>query len=187
MIKDNQNFNNKVEENNVFIEELRDKLPNYFTSNVYDEDGNLVKLGDFDLEKFNRNLKISNSVSSSYSLNFIGKNYAKKQAGEKSTSIIVPNKRINFGNENENLIFSGDNLEVLRHLQNSYKSRIEYIYIDPPYNTGSDGFTYPDKFEYNDEKLKDIFNLSEEELKRFKSIQGKSNHSAWLAFMYPRL
>ncbi|WP_353422623.1 site-specific DNA-methyltransferase [Staphylococcus coagulans] len=97
------------------------------------------------------------------------------------------NKRINFGNENENLIFSGDNLEVLRHLQNSYKSRIEYIYIDPPYNTGSDGFTYPDKFEYNDEKLKDIFNLSEEELKRFKSIQGKSNHSAWLAFMYPRL
>nr|WP_241864610.1 DNA methyltransferase [Staphylococcus massiliensis] len=125
--------------------------------------------------------------SSSYTLNFVGKNYAKKQAGEKSTSIIVPNKKINFKNKNENLIFSGDNLEVLRHLQNNYQNRIEYIYIDPPYNTGSDGFTYPDKFEYSDEKLIEIFNLSNEELIRFKSIQGKSNHSAWLAFMYPRL
>ena len=66
--------------------------------------------------------------SSSYSLNFVGKNYAKKQVWEKPTSIIVPNKKINFENKNENLIFSGDNLEVLRHLQNNYQSRIEYIY-----------------------------------------------------------
>ncbi|MCG3402110.1 site-specific DNA-methyltransferase [Staphylococcus massiliensis] len=189
MIKDNLNFNNTVSENNVFLEELREKLPNYFRSNVYDEEGNLIELGGFDLEKFNNNIKNSQQslFSSSYTLNFVGKNYAKKQAGEKSTSIIVPNKKINFKNKNENLIFSGDNLEVLRHLQNNYQNRIEYIYIDPPYNTGSDGFTYPDKFEYSDEKLIEIFNLSNEELIRFKSIQGKSNHSAWLAFMYPRL
>ncbi len=189
MIKDNESFNNTVSENSVFLEELREKIPNYFRSNVYDEEGNLIELGGFDFEKFNNNIKNSQQslFSSSYSLNFVGKNYAKKQAGEKPTSIIVPNKKINFENKNENLIFSGDNLEVLRHLQNNYQSRIEYIYIDPPYNTGSDGFTYPDKFEYSDEKLMEIFNLSNEELIRFKSIQGKSNHSAWLAFMYPRL
>lgn len=189
MIKDNENFNNKVSENNFFVEELREKLPNYFKSNSYDEDGNLIELGSFDFEKFNNNIKKSQQslYSSSYSVNFIGKSYAKKQAGEKPTSIIVPNQKINFKNENENLVFSGDNLEVLRHLQNNYQNKIEYIYIDPPYNTGSDGFTYPDKFEYSDEKLMEIFNLSNEELNRFKSIQGKSNHSAWLAFMYPRL
>ncbi|UXU55003.1 site-specific DNA-methyltransferase [Staphylococcus agnetis] len=189
MIKDNENFNNTVSENNVFLEELREKIPNYFRSNVYDEEGNLIELGGFDYEKFNNNIKNSqqSSFSSSYTLNFVGKNYAKKQAGEKPTSIIVPNKKVNFLNKSENLIFSGDNLEVLRHLQNNYQNRIEYIYIDPPYNTGSDGFTYPDKFEYSDEKLMEIFNLSNEELIRFKSIQGKSNHSAWLAFMYPRL
>lgn len=189
MIKDNENYNNTVNENNVFLEELREKIPNYFRSNVYDEEGNLIELGGFDFEKFNNNIKNSQqtSFSSSYTLNFVGKNYAKKQAGEKPTSIIVPNKKINFENENENIVFSGDNLEVLRHLQNNYQNRIEYIYIDPPYNTGSDGFTYPDKFEYSDEKLMEIFNLSNEELIRFKSIQGKSNHSAWLAFMYPRL
>ena len=131
MIKDNESFNNTVSENSVFLEELREKIPNYFRSNVYDEEGNLIELGGFDFEKFNNNIKKSQQslFSSSYSLNFVGKNYAKKQAGEKPTSIIVPNKKINFENKNENLIFSGDNLEVLRHLQNNYQSRIEYIYM----------------------------------------------------------
>ena len=61
------------------------------------------------------------------------------------------------------------------------------IYIDPPYNTGSDGFVYPDKFEYSDQALKDMFGMSDKELGRLKDIQGKATHSAWLTFMYPRL
>lgn len=89
--------------------------------------------------------------------------------------------------DNKNLFFTGDNLEVLRHLQQNYANSVDFIYIDPPYNTGSDGFVYPDNFEYTDEQLKNMFGLNDEELKRLKSIQGKSTHSAWLAFMYPRL
>lgn len=61
------------------------------------------------------------------------------------------------------------------------------IYIDPPYNTGSDGFVYPDSFEYSDDQLKDMFGLDDDQVERLKSIQGKSSHSAWLTFMYPRL
>ena len=58
----------------VFLEELREKIPNYFRSNVYDEEGNLIELGGFDFEKFNNNIKIHESLfSSSYSLNFVGK------------------------------------------------------------------------------------------------------------------
>ena len=45
----------------VFLEELREKIPNYFRSNVYDEEGNLIELGGFDFEKFNNNIKNSQS------------------------------------------------------------------------------------------------------------------------------
>ncbi|MDR0911529.1 MAG: site-specific DNA-methyltransferase [Methanobrevibacter sp.] len=72
-------------------------------------------------------------------------------------------------------------------MQNNYQNSIDMIYIDPPYNTGNDDFVYPDKFEYTDNKLQEMFGLNDEQLKRLKSIQGKSTHSAWLTFMYPRL
>lgn len=85
------------------------------------------------------------------------------------------------------MFFTGDNLEVLRHLQASYTDKVDVIYIDPPYNTGNDDFVYPDNFEYSDEKLKEMFGLDDEQVLRLKSIQGKSSHSAWLTFMYPRL
>ena len=61
------------------------------------------------------------------------------------------------------------------------------IYIDPPYNTGSDGFVYRDKIEYSDDKLKEMFGIDEDQVEHLKSIQEKSSHSAWLTFMYPRL
>ncbi|EGQ2826213.1 site-specific DNA-methyltransferase, partial [Staphylococcus pseudintermedius] len=123
-------------------------------------------------------------------LNFIGKNYSKKQVGMKPESVIVPNKahnKIDKNKKSENLLFTGDNLEVLRHLQNSYQSSIDCIYIDPPYNTGKDGFAYPDKFEFDDEELRSMFGLSDEELLKIKSILGKATHSSWLTFMYPRI
>lgn len=123
-------------------------------------------------------------------MDFIGKDYAKKQAGEFPKSVIVPNVKHNnkkFNKHSNHLFFTGDNLEVLRHLQNNYYNSIDIIYIDPPYNTGSDGFVYTDRFEYDDQTLKDMFGLNDEELSRLKGIQGKSTHSAWLTFMYPRL
>ena len=79
------------------------------------------------------------------------------------------------------------NLGVLRHLQSAYANKVDVIYIDPPYNTGQDDFAYPDNFEYTDDQLENMFGLDENQLARLKSIQGKSSHSAWLTFMYPRL
>lgn len=146
----------------------------------------------FDLAKFKRALDENNieELSSGYQLDFIGRNYARKQAGERPTTVIVPDKTANEEPQNKNsknLFLTGDNLEVLRHLQQNYYKKIDFIYIDPPYNTGSDGFVYPDSFEYDDETLKNMFGLNDEDLARMKSIQGKSTHSAWLTFMYPRL
>ena len=105
------------------------------------------------------------------------------------STVIVPDEIQNNGEgkNSKNLFFTGDNLEVLRHLQTNYAGKVDVIYIDPPYNTGQDDFAYPDSFEYSDDKLKDMFGLDDEQVERLKSIQGKSSHSAWLTFMYPRL
>ena len=192
MLRDNQQFNESIKSNSAFLDELRQKMPEFFTATKYDEEGNVVEASTFDNEKFQQALKEHNidELSSGYRLDFIGKNYAKKQAGERPTTVIVPDNDHNQKEENKNsknLFFTGDNLEVLRHLQQNYANSVDFIYIDPPYNTGSDGFVYPDNFEYSDDQLKDMFALSDDELKRLKSIQGKATHSAWLTFMYPRL
>lgn len=182
MIKNNMIFNENIEPNSEFISKLKKFFPEYFVG-----DGD-----DFDLNKFKNKLEKNNvnEINEGQNLNFIGKNYSKKQVGMKPESVIVPNKAHNKIDENkksENLLFTGDNLEVLRHLQNSYQSSIDCIYIDPPYNTGKDGFAYPDKFEFDDEELRSMFGLSDEELLKIKSILGKATHSSWLTFMYPRI
>lgn len=193
MLKDNRNYNAQVTSNTAFLKTLRDKLPEFFTADKIDGDGVVTSQGTFDFEKFKKALaknSIQTELTSGYQLNFIGKDYAKKQAGEAPTTVVLPDKVHNEQKENQNsknLFFTGDNLEVLRHLQAGYENSIDVIYIDPPYNTGSDGFVYPDKFEYSDDKLQAMFGMSDEELKRLKSIQGKATHSAWLTFMYPRL
>jgi adenine-specific DNA-methyltransferase len=192
MIKDIINDNAFVNSNSAFLDELQSKLPGFFTADKYDDEGNLVARGNFDLQKFHAALKAHNvdELTSGYQIDFIGKDYARKQAGEKSATVIVPDVEHNQRPENKdsnNLFLTGDNLEVLRHLQSSYFEAVDMIYIDPPYNTGSDGFVYPDTFEYSDQALSDMFGLNETELARLKSIQGKATHSAWLTFIYPRL
>lgn len=180
MKTDNEKYNEAVKPNTAFLNELKEKLPEFFN-----------KDGSFDLNKFKNQLKSKNAneLKDGYQLDFIGKDYARRQAGEMPSSVIVPDEKQNkgAGANSRNLFFTGDNLEVLRHLQNSYQNKIDLIYIDPPYNTGQDDFVYPDKFEYTDDQLEDIFGLDDDQLARLKSIQGKSSHSAWLTFMYPRL
>lgn len=181
MLKDIWMENQAITSKSAFLKELKSKLPDFFVGES------------FDMDKFKRSLakeSIQTELSSGYQLDFVGKNYAKKQTGELSETVIVPNIKHNeemIHQNSHNLFFTGDNLEVLRHLQAGYENSIDVIYIDPPYNTGSDGFVYPDSFSHSDEKLKAMFGLDEEGLSRLKSIQGRATHSAWLTFMYPRL
>ena len=180
MIKDHLQYNEKVKPNTAFENELRNKLPEFFNKNG------------FDLEKFKAALKDKNvaEFSEGYQLDFIGKDYARKQAGDASTSVIVPDDDNNQQPENKNsknLFFTGDNLEVLRHLRNAYSNKIDVIYIDPPYNTGNDDFVYPDKFAYSKEQLEEIFGMSDEDINKLDNLKGSKSHSAWLTFMYPRL
>lgn len=129
-------------------------------------------------------------IKDGYQLRWVGKNYAKLQENLRPETVIVPDAEHNAKSVNEdsqNLFLTGDNLEVLKHLEYSYTGKVDMIYIDPPYNTGSDGFVYDDNFRFTDEQLRDTLGLTEAEVKKIRNIYGKASHSAWLTFMYPRL
>lgn len=182
MIKNIVENNKNVDINKNKIDKLKDLFPNCFNSN-----------GEFDISLFEEELKTNtNVIKEGYGLNFLGKNYAKYIASLDTETILVPDEENNSKEENknsENIYISGDNIDALKHLVKSYSGQIKCIYIDPPYNTGNDGFVYNDKFNLSVEKLVDVLDINEEEAKRIYSMTNtKSNsHSAWLTFMYPRL
>lgn len=128
----------------------------------------------------------------SYSLNWLGKSYARLLANENPRTWLAEDKEHNQKPENqnsENLLIKGDNLEVLKHLVNAYSEKVKMIYIDPPYNTGSDGFVYQDDRKFTVDELSRLSGIDKVEAKRILDFtQSKANsHSAWLTFMYPRL
>lgn len=182
MIKNIIENNKNVDINTNKINKLKELFPNCFNSN-----------GEFDMFVFEEELKSNTSiVKEGYGLNFLGKNYAKYISSLDTETILVPDEENNKKEENknsENIYISGDNIDALKHLVKSYTGQIKCIYIDPPYNTGSDGFVYNDKFNLTIEKLVDVLDINEEEAKRIHNMtNNKSNsHSAWLIFMYPRL
>lgn len=127
-----------------------------------------------------------------YKLGWLGKSYARLLANLKNETLLAPNAEHNALPENassENLLIQGDNLDVLKHLVNAYSEKVKMIYIDPPYNTGSDGFVYNDTRKFTVEELSKLAGVEENEATRILDFtQSSSNsHSAWLTFMYPRL
>lgn len=90
--------------------------------------------------------------------------------------------------DTENLYIEGDNLEVLKLLQESYLGKVKMIYIDPPYNTGND-FIYADDFmRSQDEENRQMGMYDEDENRLFKNNDSNGRfHSDWCSMMYSRL
>lgn len=181
MLKDIIKTNENIKPNSREIEKLKIDFPQFF-------DGD----GEFLIDRFEEILKQSDIALSKegYELKFLGKSYARYLSSTKTETFIAPHVEENAKEENkdsENLYIIGDNLDALKHLLGSYAGKIKCIYIDPPYNTGSDGFIYPDNFSFDAKKLADTIGIEEEEAERIINLKGKSSHSAWLTFMYPRL
>jgi len=152
------------------------------------------KNGNFDFEKFKKELSKNEMDFSkeSYGMDWLGKSYARLLANDEATTLLKEDEEFNKKQKNknsENLLIKGDNLEVLKHLSNAYYEKVKMIYIDPPYNTGSDGFVYQDDRKFTYQELSKLAGIDEEKAKRILEFtQSKSNsHSAWLTFMYPRL
>ncbi len=178
-----QKVTNEIKAPNKDLVNLRKDFPQCF-----DKDGN------FQLEKFTLNLneKEINFSTESYGLDWLGKSYARLLASDPATTLLKADEAHNKKDENKsskNLLIKGDNLEVLKHLANAYYEEVKMIYIDPPYNTGSDGFVYNDDRKFTVKELQQLIGIDEEKAKRILAFtQSKSNsHSAWLTFLYPRL
>lgn len=181
MIKDIIDANNNVTVGAKEIEILKEHFPACFRN------------GSFDIERLKEYLKDKIHVTEEgYELRFLGKNYARLLASLDTTTVIVPDEEHNNLPENKdskNIYISGDNLDALKHLLKSYAGSIKCIYIDPPYNTGSDDFVYTDSFNFTVEELASKLSISEEQASRVLDLtrRGSATHSAWLMFMLPRL
>lgn len=176
-----------VTKNITAKDEILEVLQKYF-SQCFDRDNN------FNFEKFKTELQLQdvNFSKESYTLDWLGKSYARLLATDSATTLLKEDKEWNNKGENktsQNLLIKGDNLEVLKHLSNAYYNKIKMIYIDPPYNTGNDDFVYQDDRKFTVEELSKLAGVDEEKAKRILDfVNSKSNsHSAWLTFMYPRL
>ena len=182
MIKNIEKSNESVAINDKEIAILKEHFPACFKSD-----------GSFDIERFKETLKDKvDVVHEGYELKFLGKSYAKLLASLDTTTVITPNEEHNNQPENENsenIYISGDNLDGLKHLLKSYAKSVKCIYIDPPYNTGSDGFVYKDNFNFTTEELQDKLSVDENQANRILELtqKGSASHSAWLMFMYSRL
>lgn len=124
-----------------------------------------------------------------YGLNFIGRNVARsKYAAPTDKELKVNHKLSKNFDTTQNLVLKGDNLDTLKILKSYYSGKIKCIYIDPPYNTTSDEFIYPDKFDKEEAEVLGLANLNQEDMDRLEfSFGTKKSHNGWLSFMYPRL
>lgn len=168
---------------NQNIDKLAALFPNCVT------EGPEGKSIDFDLLRQELNHQVVEGTKERYRLEWPGKKEAIVTANLPTTKTLRPIREdsVDFDNT-ENLYIEGDNLEVLKLLQESYLGKVKMIYIDPPYNTGKD-FVYKDNFtkDISEELLesgqKDEYN---HRLVSNPETSGRY-HSDWLSMMYPRL
>lgn len=144
---------------------------------------------DFDLLKQELSNEIVEGNKERYRLEWPGKREAIVTANTPINKTLRPVREdsVDF-DSTENIYIEGDNLEVLKLLQESYLGKIKMIYIDPPYNTGKD-FVYKDNFAKSSEEELEESGQKDEYGQRLVANPETSGryHSDWLSMMYPRL
>ena len=173
----------------VNIEKIGELFPNCITE-TKDEKGSLKKAVNFDLFR----QMLSGDVvegDEAFEFTWVGKKAAIVEANKPIRKTLRPCKKesVDWDSTN-NLYIEGDNLEVLKLLQESYLGKVKMIYIDPPYNTGSDSFVYNDNFRADDEVYEAQLGLFDEEGNRTFHENKETNprfHSDWCSMIYSRL
>ena len=174
------------------IEILGQLFPNCLTEKKNDE-GKLVRAIDFDKLRQEIACEVVEGTEERYQFTWPDKRAAIRLANAPTNKTLRPcrEESVDFDNT-ENLYIEGDNLEVLKLLRENYLGKIKMIYIDPPYNTGSD-FVYNDNFAQNKAEFEGLSGLFDDEGRRMVDpmVQNtESNgrfHTDWLNMIYPRL
>ena len=169
------------------IEKIGSLFPNCITETI-DENGKGKKVINFELLK----QMLSSDVidgDEAYEFTWVGKKASIVEANKPIRKTLRPCKEESVAWDNtENLYIEGDNLEVLKLLQESYLNKVKMIYIDPPYNTGND-FIYNDDFKINISDFNEESGIVDEEGNRMFKNTGSNGrfHSDWCSMMYSRL
>lgn len=180
---------NKADEN---FKKLAEMFPNAVTE-AKDENGNTVRAIDKDVLMQEINTKVVEGREERYQFTWPDKKKSVLLANAPINKTLRPcrEESVDFDNT-ENLYIEGDNLEVLKLLQETYLGKIKMIYIDPPYNTGND-FVYNDEFEMRNEEWDEVSGNYDEDgnqlvgkLEKNTESNGRF-HTDWLNMLYPRL
>lgn len=173
---------------------LLELFPNIATETI-DSDGNLVRTIDKDILTQEINHNVVEGRQERYQFTWPGKKKAIALANTPINKTLRLNIEKSIGKDgtqnqidSENIYVEGDNLEVLKLLQETYLGKIKVIYIDPPYNTGKD-FVYHDKFSSRIDVYKGISSDYDEIGNRLyiNSTANGRYHTDWLNMMYSRL
>lgn len=171
------------------IEKIAELFPNCITE-TKDKNGNLKKAINFELLKQDLSKDIVDGKEC-YEFTWVGKKNSIIEANKPIKKTLRPCKEdsVNW-DSTENLYIEGDNLEVLKLLQESYLGKVKMIYIDPPYNTGND-FIYPDDYKMTDSEFNRSSDYFDEEgnikFSRTNSESEGKFHSDWCSMIYSRL
>ena len=169
------------------IDKIAQLFPNCITESK-DENGKLKKAINFELLQQMLSDDIADK-DEAYEFTWVGKNAAIVEANKPIRKTLRPCKEesVNW-DTTENLYIEGDNLEVLKLLQESYLGKVKMIYIDPPYNTGND-FIYRDDFTSSSEEYaEESGQIDDEGNRMFKNTDTNGRfHSDWCSMIYSRL
>ena len=171
------------------IEKIEKLFPNCITEST-DENGKLKKAINFEVLK----QMLSHDViegEEAYEFTWVGKKESIVEANRPIRKTLRPDKKRSLHWDfTKNIYIEGDNLGVLKLLQESYLGKIDLIYIDPPYNTGKD-FVYPDSFLMDNNKYNEGVGYFDEDgnlnFGRVNSSTSARYHSNWCSMIYSRL
>lgn len=170
------------------VAKIRELFPNCVTERINSE-GKLEHAIDFDMLKQELSDHVVDGLQERYQFTWPDKRKAILAANAPINKTLRPcrEESVDFDNT-ENLYIEGDNLEVLKLLQETYLGKVKMIYIDPPYNTGND-FIYRDEFKQNASEYKDNSGQYDEEGNQMVTNTESNGrfHTDWLNMIYPRL
>lgn len=170
------------------VAKIRELFPNCVTERINNE-GKLEHAIDFDMLKQELSDHVVDGLQERYQFTWPDKRKAILAANAPINKTLRPcrEESVDFDNT-ENLYIEGDNLEVLKLLQETYLGKVKMIYIDPPYNTGND-FVYNDDFKQSsDEYVENSGQLDDEGNRLVANTESNGRfHTDWLNMIYPRL
>lgn len=170
------------------VAKIRELFPNCVTERI-NKEGKLEHAIDFDMLKQELSDHVVDGLQERYQFTWPDKRKAILAANAPINKTLRPcrEESVDFDNT-ENLYIEGDNLEVLKLLQETYLGKVKMIYIDPPYNTGND-FVYNDDFKQSTEEyIENSGQLDEDGNRMVTNTESNGRfHTDWLNMMYPRL